>query len=67
MELKDESEQLIALSRKNVIRQTRNDFGFDRDFAAIGMIEQTKNVKQRALAAAGWTDDRVHRSRLESE
>ena len=31
------------------------------------MIEQTKDVKQRTLAAAGWTDDRVHRSRLESE
>ena len=42
-------------------------FGFDRDFAAIGMIEQTEDVKQRALAAAGWTDDRVHRSRLERE
>ena len=31
------------------------------------MIEQAKNVKQRAFAAAGRTDDRVHRSRLESE
>ena len=63
MKLKDKSEQLVALPRQNVIGQMRNDFGFDRDFAAIGMIEQTENVKQRTFAAAGWPDDRVDGAR----
>ncbi len=53
--------------RQGVVVQVRNRLGFDRDPAAVGLIEQTQNVKQRALAAAGRTDDRVHRAALELE
>ena len=37
------------------------------DMPAIGMIEQTKNVKQSALAAAGRADHRMDRACFEIE
>ena len=50
-----------------VIRQVGNGLVLDRDPAAVGVIEQSQDIKQSTLAAAGWTDDRVHRAAFELE
>ena len=67
MELEDESEKLIPFSGQGVIDEVGHRFVFDRDRAAIGVIEQSEDVKQSALAAAGGTDDRVDGAALELE
>ena len=65
MELKNESNELVAFPRQLVIAQMRHGFRFDRDRTAIGMIEQAEDIKQRAFAAARWADHRVHGAGLE--
>ena len=67
MELENEPEKLIPFSGQGIINEMGHGFIFDRDPAAVGMIEQSQDVKQRTLAAAGWADDRVHRAAFELE
>src|SRR2546423_12425278 len=56
MELKDESKELVSFSGQRVVDEMRDGFVLDRDPTAIRLIEQAEDVKQRALAAAGWAD-----------
>ena len=65
MKLKNESEEFVPLLRQHVVGQMRNLLRFDRDRAAVGVIEQAKDVEERTLAAAGRTDNRVDGATLE--
>ena len=65
MKLKDEPQELIPFLSQGVISQVGNGLVLDRDPAAVGVIEQSQDVKQRTLAAAGGADDRVHRAAFE--
>ena len=65
MKLKNESQKLIPFLSQSVISQVGDGLILDRDRAAVGMIEQSQDVKQSAFAATGWTDDCVHRAAFE--
>ena len=67
MKLKNEPDEFIAFLRERIVAQIRDRFRFDRNRTGIGWIEQTENIKQRALAAAGRPDDRMDAARLEIE
>ena len=64
MKLKDESDYFVASSSQLVIAQCGYGFIPDRNRARVGLIEQAENIKKRAFSAAGWSDNRVNRSRL---
>jgi hypothetical protein len=67
MELEDESEEFIPLSRQRVVHQMGDVFILDAHLPAIGLIEEAKNVEERAFAAAGWAYNGVDRAALELE
>src|SRR2546423_9091915 len=67
MELEDESQQLVPLSGERVVLELGDIFVLDTDTAAVRLIEQSKNVKERALPAAGWSDYGVDGAALELE
>src|SRR5204862_5618784 len=67
MELEDESEKLISSFGQGVIDQVRDGFVFDRDPSAVGLIEQSQDIEQSTLAAAGGSDNRVHGAAFELE
>src|SRR5438874_4947779 len=67
MKLKNEPDEFIAFLRKRIVAQIRDRFRFDCNRTGIGWIEQTENIKQRDIAAAGRPDDRMDAARLEIE
>jgi hypothetical protein len=60
VKLEDEPKEFIPFPRQRVINEVRNRLIFDRDPAAVRVIEQAQDVEQGALAAAGGADYRVH-------
>ena len=67
MELKDEPEKLIPFSGESIIHEVGYGFVFDRDPAAVCVIEKSEDVKQSALTAAGRAHDRMDGPALELE
>jgi len=67
MELEDESQELVSSSSQRVIDKMRDGFVLDCDPAAVRLIEQAEDVKERALPAAGRADDGVDGAALELE
>src|ERR1700704_5126411 len=67
MELEDEPEKLVSFPVESLIDEVGDRLVFDRDPAAVGVIEQPEDIEQSALAAARGTDDRVDGAALELE
>src|ERR1051326_9050086 len=65
MKLKNKTKQFVPLSGKDVIRQLRYRDLLEGDASALWMIEQSEDVKQRAFAAPGRTNNGVHCSPFE--
>src|ERR1700730_10162636 len=67
MELKNKTDQFVATFCQLLVAQMRNRGRGDFDRTGIWFVEQTKNVEERAFAAAGRADHRVQTSGFEIE
>src|ERR1700737_978971 len=67
MELENEADQFVASAGKFFIAQVRNRGGRDIDRTGVRFVEQAENVKERAFAAAGWTDHSVQTASFDIE
>src|ERR1700730_4150578 len=67
MELKNKTDQFVATFCQLLVAQMRNRGRGDFDRTGIWFVEQTKNVEERAFAAAGRADHCMHTSGFEIE